>query len=812
MKTAKTILLASALCASSPFLFAQNIVSEQYTIKGQIVDSLTNEPISFATIRIESAAESSEKPLALLACDIDGYFSVTMDEHGPYYFNMSSIGKNNALRKIELPKGTMTWDAGQLYMTDDTEMLNEVTVSAQKPLVKAEIDKLTYSLEEDPEAKVSNTLDMLRKVPMITVDGDDNIQLKGSGNFKIYLNGRPSGLLSNNPSAVLKSMPASNIKDIEVITDPGARYDAEGVSGIINIITVKRTIDGYTATASLEGSVKQTYNAGLFLSMKAGKLGLTANYNYEYENEPTADLYSFRENLNDATNHFLTQTGTLKEKERMHRGYLEGSFEIDSLNLITVDANLFRKTQREYSNMDVAMTDMNGNPVYAYNLFSENKPVFGSFEMNANYQHLTQRAGEALTLSYRFTNDPGDDEAWITVEGQGSYPNLRQWDTNRAKTNEHTAQLDYTLPIGNHTLEMGGKYILRQTDSKVNHRLFDETTNAWDEVAESFLDFTHTQNIYALYLGDAIKLGNWGIKAGIRGEGTALKVDYRNDPAQNFCSNFIDLVPNMTLSYALTESQQLRVGYNMRIRRAGIDHLNPYVDERDPLNISYGNPDLESEKSNSVNLNYTLFNSKFNMNASVSHTFVNNAIEQYVFMKPDEPNVSVTTFGNIGKRSQTGLFLYLNWMPIPSIRFFMNGGIDYVKLSSEQGGYSNEGLSGRVFGGLQFNFPKDFRLHLNAGYFMPEVQLQGKRGAFLTNGITLNKDLFNKRLTIALYCKSPFMKTWKISDRVEDQNFVMLEEERKWMRDFGITLSYRFGSLKTDLPKVIKGIVNDDVK
>ena len=268
----------------------------------------------------------------------------------------------------------------------------------------------------------------------------------------------------------------------------------------------------------------------------------------------------------------------------------------------------------------------------------------------------------------------------------------------------------------------------------------------------------------------------------------------------------------MTLSYALTESQQLRVGYNMRIRRAGIDHLNPYVDERDPLNIAYGNPDLESEKSNSVNLNYTLFNSKFNMNASVSHTFVNNAIEQYVFMKPDEPNVSVTTFGNIGKRSQTGLFLYLNWMPIPSIRFFMNGGIDYVKLSSEQGGYSNEGLSGRVFGGLQFNFPKDFRLHLNAGYFMPEVQLQGKRGAFLTNGITLNKDLFNKRLTIALYCKSPFMKTWKISDRVEDQNFVMLEEERKWMRDFGITISYRFGSLKTDLPKVIKGIVNDDVK
>lgn len=812
MKTTRNFLLASAFCASSLCLFAQESVERQYTIKGQVIDSLTSEPVSFATIRVEATPTSSENPIALLACDVDGFFSVTFDERGPYYFNMSSIGKHSATRKIEVPNGTYDWDIGQLYMMDNSEMLGEVTVSAQKPLVKAEIDKLTYSLEEDPEARVSNTLDMLRKVPMITVDGDDNIQLKGSGNFKIYLNGRPSGLLSNNPSAVLKSMPASNIKDIEVITDPGARYDAEGVSGIINIITVKRTIDGYTATASLEGSVMQSYNAGLFLSMKAGKLGLTANYNFEYENEPTADLYSFRENLNDATNHFLTQTGTRQEKERMHRGYLEGAFEIDSLNLITVDANLFRMTQREYSDMEVAMANSAGNPVYAYNLFSENRPVFGSFEMNANYQHLTKRAGEALTLSYRFTNDPGDDEAWITVEGQGSYPDLRQWDTNRAKTNEHTAQLDYVLPIGNHTLEMGGKYILRQTDSKVNHRLFDEAISDWNEVEESYLDFTHTQNIYALYLGDAIKLGNWGIKAGLRGEGTALKVDYRNDPAQNFCSNFIDLVPNITLSYALTESQQLRVGYNMRIRRAGIDYLNPYVDERDPLNISYGNPDLESEKSNSVNLNYTLFNSKFNMNASVTHSFVNNAIEQYVFMKPDEPNVSVTTFGNIGKRSQTGLFLYLNWMPIPSVRFFMNGGIDYVKLSSEQGGYSNEGLSGRVFGGLQFNLPKDFRLHLNAGYFMPEIQLQGKRGSFLSNGITLNKDLFNKRLTIALYCKSPFMKTWKITNRVDGEGFVMMEEEHSWTRDFGITLSYRFGSLKTDLPKVIRGIVNDDVK
>ena len=140
----------------------------------------------------------------------------------------------------------------------------------------------------------------------------------------------------------------------------------------------------------------------------------------------------------------------------------------------------------------------------------------------------------------------------------------------------------------------------------------------------------------------------------------------------------------------------------MRIQRAGIDYLNPYVDERDPLNVSYGNPDLDSEKSNSVNLNYTLFTQKFNINASVSHAFVNNSIEQYTFMDTERPNVSVSTYGNIGKRHQTGFSLYMNWSPLPLFRFFMNGGVDYISMENEERNLSNSGWSGRAFAGVQF--------------------------------------------------------------------------------------------------------------
>ena len=793
-------------------LYAQADKTGSYSIKGQVLDSLSNESVPYATLRI-ALAKTPDKLVKLLACDVDGKFQAPLSSAGKYIISMQSIGKAPAEKTFTISDKQRNLDLGKLYMQEDNQRLGEVTVTAQKPLVKAEIDKLTYSLEDDPEAQTNNTLEMLRKVPMVTVDGDDQIQLKGSTNFKIYMNGRPSGLLSSNPSAVLKSLPASSIKDIEVITDPGARYDAEGVSGIINIIMVRRVLDGYTGTVSAEVTANEAYGGGTFVSLKAGKLGLTANYNLEYEREPIADITSFRKNLSDDANRYLSQIGEHWEREKMHRGYLEGTFEIDSMNLISVDANLFRKRQKEFSDLSVEMRDMNRDLIYAYDRFSQNQPVFGSVEVNANYQHETRRKGELLTLSYRFTNDPNDDENRMRITGTSNYSDFLQWDTNRAKTNEHTGQLDYIRPIaGGHDLETGVKYILRQTDSEITQRLYDETSGNWHEPSGSFVDFSHTQHIYSVYLGGTFRWNKLGIKAGVRAEGTSLDVSYSNDLTKDFHSNFVDIVPNVTLSYSIGQSQQIRLGYNMRIQRAGIDYLNPYVDERDPLNVSYGNPDLDSEKSNSVNLNYTLFTQKFNINASVSHAFVNNSIEQYTFMDTERPNVSVSTYGNIGKRHQTGFSLYMNWSPVPLFRFFMNGGVDYISMENEERNLSNSGWSGRAFAGVQFSFPKDFRLNMNAGYMLPKIQLQGKRSDFLFHGITLNKDFFHKKLTFSVYCKSPLMKTWKMENKTYNNAFTLYETENKVMREFGISVSYRFGSLTDTFRKIKRGIVNDDVK
>jgi len=790
---------------------AANNAENRYIIKGIVVDSLTNEPIPFATIRMTLSDDVSAEMLSHSVCDIDGKFRIETDQPGTYYFTLQFVGKAPAVKRITLPENRREYDAGMLYMQDGNLQLNEITVVAQKPLVKIEIDKLVYSIADDPEANVMNTLEMMRKVPMVTVDGQDNIQLKGSSDFKIYVNGRPSSLMNNNPSEVLKSMPAYTVKNIEVITDPGARYDAEGVGGIINIVTSRSMFDGYTGTINTSGSYLKEYTIGSFLTAKSGRFGITANYEYQYEDEPWASSESVRENLSTDVNRYLNQTGRTKEKGNMHHGYLEASFEFDTLNLISVGGDLFRRKEDLFTEYAVIMRNLSQDPVYSYNRHSRSKPVFGTSEINVDYQHATQKKGELLTLSYRFSNSPHDDENHTDILDAVNYDLFRQWEMNKAKTNEHTGQLDYVLPtMEGQEMEVGAKYILRISDSDIQQYVLDDSTNHWMDIADDERKFKHTQHIYSGYAGYTMKLNRFGIKGGLRAEGTSLRVKYDYASGRNFETDYFDLVPNTTLSFKISDEQQVRIGYNMRIQRASIYHLNPYVNTTDPLNISYGNPNLKSVKSNGINLNYSFFTRNFSMNATLSHSFINNSIERYTFMDPEQPGVAVTTYGNIGKKQQTGMYLYANWNPIQNLRIFINASGNYTDLESKESGLTNSGWSGRIFGGAQASLPKDFRLNLNYGLISPSIQLQGKHSSFSLFSMTLNKDFFNKKITVSLECNTPFKKYRKMETNSSDPTFTMRTTEYHRSRDFGITLSYRFGNLKEQIRKVTRSIVNDD--
>lgn len=786
-------------------LSAQTNVASDCTIKGQVIDSVSNETVPYATLKI-AMANNPGKPVKMLACDTDGKFETKLKSPGKYILTLNSVGLAPAVKPITLEENQKQLNLGKLFMSAVSQKLNEVMVTAQKPLVKVEIDKITYNLDDDPEAITSNTLDMLRKVPMITVDGDDKIQLKGSSSYKIYMNGKPSNLISNNPGDVLKSMPASSIKNIEVITDPGAKYDAEGIGGIINIIT-KSALQGYTGTVRANADNFGSVGGGAYLSAKVGKFGITGNYNYNYRNNPYNDSYFYRENLNPeiTDSKYLTQTGRSKSKYPMQYGYLEASYEIDTLNLLSLSANRFDSKSKSFSQTDEIMRNINNEPFYQFGRNSNSMNNYGGTEINFDYQHSTSLKEELLTISYKFNNSPNNSENTTLIDsiyGILPYSYQKDWSKNNASTNEHTAQVDYTRPLKKgHNLEVGAKYIFRLSDSETE-RLLDGKP-----VIEPNRSFSHTQHIYSGYGSYNLKIKKFGFKAGARFEGT--KLDVESDT--NFGADYFDVVPSATVSYQLSMSQTVRFGYNMRIQRPGIWYLNPYENNSNPLSVSKGNPDLDSEKSHGVNMNYSMFSQKINVNASINYSFVNNGIQRYTYNDPENPNRTISTYDNIGKNQNVGFNFYGSWNPVPKFRISLNGNLNYMDLTSQSYG-NNSGFNGSAFTSLQYTLPLDFRVSLHGGYYSPYIMLQGKGSAFYFTGLSLNKDFLKKKLSVSVSCQDPFWKTQKMESYTEGAGFYSESINYRTARSFRFSVSYRFGDLKSAIKKVQRGISNDDMK
>jgi Outer membrane receptor proteins, mostly Fe transport len=786
-----------------------------YTVKGTVIDSISGQGVQYATLSI-AAARSPQNPLKVVVSDNNGNFTASFNASpGNYAIAIQFVGMKPAVKRFSLTTNQKQVSLGSIFITETSALLNEVVVVAQKPLVKVEIDKLTYSIENDPESKTSNTLEMFRKIPMITVDNEDNIQLKGSSDFKIYLNGKPSNMISNNPSDVLKSMPANSIKSVEVITDPGAKYDAEGVGGIINIITVKSGIQGYTATIRSNASTQGRIGGGAYLSLKMGKLGITANYNYNHINTPYNDSYLERTNLVNDTEKYMTQNGRAKNKGPFQFGTVEASYEIDTLNLVSLSVERFNGKITGISDYMVDMKDAEYNPYYSYDRYSKSTRTFGSTDINVDYQRSTHRKDELLTVSYKFDNNPNDSKSNTLLKNlSGAVPLFlarTQNNVNKASTNEHTMQLDYTRPTWKgHKLEAGFKFILRKSKSE---------TERWQNdtlVIDPSYDFKHTQEIYSAYISYDIKIKKFGFKAGVREESTTQKVKYVLSPEMNFKVDYSNIVPSATVSYMKSPAEQIRFGYSMRIRRPGIRNLNPYINDTDPENISYGNPKLNPEKSHNLNLNYSRFSPKLNINLGLSYRFQNNGIESYTFIDPKKPNVSQTTYDNIGHSQQTNFNLYGNWNAFKNFNLIINGGAFYVNMKSDATSstdkLSNNGFFYNCYTGLQYTLPKNFRLNFNGGYFAPRVSLQGKTSAFYFTSFSVSKDFLDKKLSVSLSCNDPFWKTKEYTSRTNDRSFTMKNVNYINARDFRISLSYRFGTLKTSAAKKAKkGITNDDL-
>ena len=295
-------------------LMTTSAVMAQTTVKGTLADETSKEGEPFATIRVFKEGKK-DKPVAMFLTDADGKFSHEVKGKGAFDIVFSSVGKDDLKRTITL-RNESVLNLDTLFIKENATALKGVEVVAQKPLVKMEVDKMSYNVADDADSKSATVLDMLRKVPMVTVDGQDNISVNGSSSFKVYVDGMPNVMFSSNPSMVFKSMPATAVKSIEVVTNPGAKYDAEGAAGVLNIVMNRmdpmavQSMNGYNGTVRASAG-NRSLGGGVFLSGQQGKLSYSANAMTSY-NKPGTTKTEMEQIQDNGSSQLMTSENDVK--------------------------------------------------------------------------------------------------------------------------------------------------------------------------------------------------------------------------------------------------------------------------------------------------------------------------------------------------------------------------------------------------------------------------------------------------------------------------------------------------------------------
>lgn len=805
----KIIKRTIAALSLSAFI-STSLIAQEIKIQGVVVDSLTREGEPFATIRVYKANNDKE-PVAMGTTDLEGRFEQAVKRAGDYRVLFSSVGRKNINIPFSIQKGQTTLSLDTIYVTDDVTRLSGVEIVAQKPLVKMEVDKLSYSVENDIDAKSNSVLDMLRKVPMVTVDGNDNITVNGSSSFKVYVDGKPNVMMSSNPSEIFKNMPASSIKDIEVVTNPGARYDAEGVGGVLNLITDrtsesrKQLLNNYNAT--IRGmAANRGAGGGAFFSMQKNKFSMSVNANvmesFPMESQTEVNRTQF---TSDGESQ-LRSYSTMDNSFHIQMGNLNLSYEIDSLNLLTASAGVMG------FGMDIdgqSRTDLGG---LAYTTRNDNKSKRLSVNGSVDYQHtFASNKERMLTLSYLITTAPQrtNNYSWFETDQTNSFLDLTdRYSHAKDNTIEHTWQADFSTPIAaGHKLDLGAKYILRDNTSRSDYYDLMGQEQLWDE--SSSLDYSHKNRILAGYAEYRGTIQRISLTAGLRYEHTWQNVIARLGQTDNFKLDYGNLVPSANLSYKINDSQNIGATYNLRISRPGITLLNPYVNKSDPTSISYGNTNLDAEEVHNISLVYNLFNPKWVVNLTLRQSICDNGIEQYSFY---EGNVLNSTYGNITRNKQTGLNAFVNWNATGKTRFTLNGSVAYVDVRSEQLDLKNHGWQGNIMFGYQQTLPWDIRMSANIMASTKSYNLQGWNSGFQAGMLSLSKSFLKDKLNVTLTGMSPLnFGRLKFEGESAGHDYVSHTVSRISMANFGVSVSYTFGG-KVNVKKTATTIQNSDLK
>lgn len=716
-------------------------------ISGTIIDSLNNKPVEFASVALYE--KGSEKPIDGVITDEKGNFRIKNLKKGTYRIGITFIGYvQKFVDSLVVTEKKPSVEVGTVRIGPSATMLKEANVEAEKQLIETRIDKLVYNADKDITSKGGNATDILRKVPMLSVDLDGNVSLQGTQNVRILINNKPSSLMSANIADALKMIPADEIEKVEVITSPSAKYDAEGTGGIINIITKKKNIEG------LSGSINAgagTRSSNLFgnLNYRSGRFGTGIS----------GGGFGWI-GIGDVSTTRVTQYSTLKQEgDNRNTGFgpsLQWTGDVDLTSKLSLSTSLrvnnFQNRSKGTTDNFFAFTGDALRPSFTntYNYFTNGLSTDASVDVRRTFKKPDQE----LSFAGQWTRNNRRTEYESSLDTL-DLDYYKESSLNHGITDELTFQTDYTHPVTKaFTIETGAKAILRDVDSDYDYRIFRFASDAYEYDPVRSNVYNNEQDIVAGYLQTSLNLKKFGIKAGLRYEHTTFK-GYFDKGDTRFSNEYENFVPSTTISYARQGKYSLKLSYTQRIQRPGLNFLNPFINATDPTNVTYGNPDLDAEKSHAFELGLNLFKKFGSVNLSAYHRFTDNAIESIRFV--DTNDVYITTYGNIGKNRSTGMSLGLNVMWQMKIFLSSNFNLFYYQVESTglSQNLNNDGVNWNVnlFG--SYKFSKRWGVMAFGNFNGPRYSVQGNR---LRSGTTTSTRAGNSRMK-----KAVSVSVWIIS-------------------------------------------------
>jgi len=756
-------------------------------VSATILDSVSKQPVEYATVSLINAKTAKAVNGGLT--DGKGKVSIQNIAPGEYKLVIGFIGYTTKTLAVKTTPEKPDNNLGNVFLAGSSNTLSEVTIEGKKNVIENKIDRMVYNAEADATNAGGDATDVMRKVPMLSVDINGNVQLRGSA-VRVLINGKPSGTMANSVADALKMIPADQIKNVEVITNPSAKYDAEGSGGIINIITKKSNAEGVSGSVNASAGTRQ--NTGNFnVTAKTGRFSTNAAFGgmYAYPQESRVVFF------NQLPGSSVMQDGTSDWKREMYNGSLGMDYDFNAYNNISTNA----KYNRFYNGGPGSslITTTGGATGNGTNL-SKTDMTNSNLDWNLDYRRTSKTQGEEFSISGQLTQGRNTNE-FVNDFRTGVPANDRYTaSTNLGKNREYTFQTDYVYPFSKSVIfEVGGKGILRNIRSEYGQgsgKIFDYDQNV--AAAYSTIAFDLTKKIK--------------FKGGLRTEYTAIEfTDVKGNPVKD---DYLNLFPSAILSQTINGKTTIKLAYNKRVQRPSLAYLNPFYNESNPVNSFQGNPDLDPELSHNVELGYSTFIKGSMINASLFYRNTRNVIENIITQDP--AGYTLTTFDNVGTTQSYGANVFASYNPTPKWTLMSNVGVNTYEVRKIAG--ATEGMNEGTY--LNYNFflrsATAFKGGWNVELFgvvnSPRYTYQSKTDPMFFYGGAIKKDIMKKQGTIGLNVLNPFNRDLHIKTVSRAGGSLGQTQDIYYpLRSFGLNFSYKFGKLKFTEKKKIK---NDDVK